>query len=547
MHPDQGAVATLPDPPPAVGNSTPRPARPPALVWALVALHVAVMLMCSLLYPATYGYDEPQHVDMAYAYSKRLHLYAPGERRVAAGVAKTQRGPSYPPRKSFADIVPQPRDARPSLDGQGGDRQLRGGLPNQQVQHPPLYYFLGAAVLRVPGVGGLAFDQQLWLLRLLSVLLLAPLPLLAWAAARALLGPGPPALAAAVLPVTVPGLSRLGGSFNNDTLLITLGAVLVWLLARVMAGDLRLRTGAWVGATLVAALLTKGFALVLPPVALAAYAVAYLRHRPGLRRAARPGLVALGIGGLGLLWWLRNLLLFGVIQPNGFTDEVWERIIGPPRPGGTPEQFAAGFTRLIAQRVYGGIGLPERPLLAVGLCYAWVAVLAVLLGIGLLAGTGERWGRAALAVLTLPVALTAAIVAYQSWGFFHTHGSRLIAVQARYLYVGVTGVGVAVAAGLVRAVPGRAVRWAPGVLLALGVATQVWAWRTLAQAWWVPDATRGRLGAAVRGAVDGISAWSPFPPVLTFAPFVLSAVLALVAVGIALRGAEQQHGRADGP
>jgi hypothetical protein len=73
------------------------------------------------------------------------------------------------------------------------------------------------------------------------------------------------------------------------------------------------------------------------------------------------------------------------------------------------------------------------------------------------------------------------------------------------------------------------------VLLALGVATQIWAWRTLAQAWWVPDAARGQLGAAVGGAVDGISAWSPFPPVVTFAPFVGSAVLAVLALGFAVR------------
>ena len=493
MHPDQGAVVTLPDAPAAAGTAPEPATRPPAFVWALVALHVTVMLMCSLLYPATYGYDEPQHVDLAYAYSKELHLYAPGERRVAAGVAKTQRGPSYPPRRSFSDIVPQPRGQRPSLDEQGGSRQLRGGLPNQLVEHPPLYYLLGAAVLRFPGVGGLPFDQQLWLLRLLSVLLLAPLPLLAWAAARALLGAGPPALAAAVLPVTVPGLSRVGGSFSNDTLLVLLGAVLVWLLARVLAGDLRVRIGVLVGATLVAALLTKGFALVLPPVVLAAYAVAALRQGRGarLRRAAVPGLAALGIGGLGLLWWLRNLVLFGAVQPNGFGADLYQRILGPPRPGGTPEQFAVGFSRLMARRVWGGIGLPERPLLAVGLCYAWAVALALLVAVGLLAGAGGRWGRSALVVLTLPVVLTAAIVAYQSWGLFHSHGSRLIGVQARYLYLGLTGLGVAFAAGLRRVVPGRAARWAPGVLLALGVATQVWAWRTLAQAWWVPDAARG--------------------------------------------------------
>ena len=38
---------------------------------------------------------------------------------------------------------------------------------------------MGAAVLHVPGVGSLQYDQQIWLLRLLSIGLLAPLPLLA--------------------------------------------------------------------------------------------------------------------------------------------------------------------------------------------------------------------------------------------------------------------------------------------------------------------------------------------------------------------------------
>jgi hypothetical protein len=75
----------------------------------------------------------------------------------------------------------------------------------------------------------------------------------------------------------------------------------------------------------------------------------------------------------------------------------------------------------------------------------------------------------------------------------------------------------------------------PGVVLLLGVATQVWAWRTLMQSWWVPNATRGQLVPAVKGAIHGIKVWSPFPPVLTFAPFAASLLLAVVALVLLFR------------
>ena len=503
--------------------------RPPLLVWALLGLHVAIMIMCSILYPATYGYDEPQHVDMAYAYSKSLHLYAPAERRVAEGVARTQKGPGFPPRRAFPDVAVRPRDQRPSFDAQGGNHQLQGGLPNQQVQHPPLYYLAGAAVLHVPGVGGLHYDQQIWLLRMLSVLALAPLPLLAWATARALLGPGPPALVAAALPVSVPGLSRIGASFTNDSLLILLGAVVLWLLARVLGGDLRVRTGALLGGALIAALLTKGFALVLPPVVLAGYLVAAVEHR---RRAILPALVALGLSGIGLLWWVRNLVLYGAVQPNGWGPEAYARIVGPPRPGGSLVTFLHGFAYRLGLRIWGGIGLPEKPRLAIQLCFGWAFVLILLIAVGILVSRGRRWS---LVLLCLPAVLTTLVVASESWSLFHTHGGKLVAVQGRYLYVGLTGLGVAAAAGLVRIVPRTWARWLPGVVVVLAVATQVWAWRTLTQAWWVPGAARGRLGPAVRGAVDGLAEWSPFPAVPTFAPFVAAAVLAVVALVLAFR------------
>lgn len=80
-----------------------------------------------------------------------------------------------------------PREDRPSFDALGGAAPDPSGPANQMVQHPPLAYWLDALVLRLPGVGTLAWDLQVWLLRLLGIVLVLPVPFLAWAATRRLL------------------------------------------------------------------------------------------------------------------------------------------------------------------------------------------------------------------------------------------------------------------------------------------------------------------------------------------------------------------------
>ena len=69
----------------------------------------------------------------------------------------------------------------------------------------------------------------------------------------------------------------------------------------------------------------------------------------------------------------------------------------------------------------------------------------VLIAIGVLVISGRRWS---LALLCLPTVLTTLVVASESWSLFHTHGGKLVAIQGRYLYVGLTGLGVVAAAGL---------------------------------------------------------------------------------------------------
>jgi len=536
---------------PADGPARGRPGSDvPVLVWALVALHVALMLSFAMLYPAMYGYDEPQHVDMAYAYSKGHGVYDPGERWLSTGVRNGERGPSYPPSRPFTDHEILERDQRRSFDAQGGDTPYRDSLPNQMVQHPPLYYLLGAAVLDLPGVSGMGYDRQIWLLRMLSVLMLAPLPLLAWAAARALLGPGPPALVAAVLPLAVPGLTRIGASVNNDALMALVGSLLVYLLARVLAGDLRARTGALVGAVLLAGLLTKGFALVLPPVAAAAYLVAALRHR---RFPVAPAALVVVLSAAGGLWWLRNLLAYGAVQPLGVGPENVEEILGPRRPGGTLADFVPAFVEQVSSRLWGGIGLAEGPRLSPALTTGWSVALVALVVVGVAVGAGGRWGRAALAVLTLPALLTLLVVFAAAYSNYRNHGGSYVGIHGRYLYVGLVGLAVAFAVGLDRLArlagrhgPGLA-RRLPAMVLAAALLSQLVACKTIVGAWWTPARASG-LRAELGGALTGIARWSPFPAVPTYAPFVLAVGLAVLAVVVAVVPSSRPGGhRAETP
>lgn len=522
----------------------------PVLVWALLALHVALMLCSAVLYPAMYGYDEPQHVDLAYAYSKGHGPYDPEQRLLAVGVHNGERGPGYPPSRPFTDHPLLPRDQRPAFDAQGGDTPYLGGkLPNQMVQHPPLYYLAGAAVLGFPGVSGMGYDRQIWLLRMLSVLMVAPLPLLAWAAARALLGPGPPALVAAALPVAVPGLTRIGASVTNDAPMALVGALLVHLLARVLAGDLRTRTGALVGAVLLAGLLTKGFALVLPPVAAAAYLVAALRHR---RLPAAPMVPVVVLSAVGGLWWLRNLLRYGVVQPLGIGQDAFRATLGPVRPGGTVTGFLPGFVETVSSRLWGGIGLPEGPRLSPAVTTGWSVALVALVVVGSAVGIRGRCGRAALAVLTLPAVLTLLLVAAAAYPSYRDHVGLYVGVHGRYLYVGLTGLAIAFAVGLDRLArlagrrgPGLA-RRLPAVVLAAALLSQLAAVKTIVGGWWVPAAASG-APAELRGALTGISRWSPFPTVPTYAPFALAAGLAVLALVLAVAPARPAEHRPSAP
>jgi 4-amino-4-deoxy-L-arabinose transferase-like glycosyltransferase len=484
----------------------------------------SLLLGASILWPMSYGYDEPQHIDMAYVYAADpFHFHGPGTLLPTRADLHMQASvPGYPPQQPFATAPTVGRSQRPSFDQLGGHAPTTGTQPNQMVQHPPLYYWLAAVILRLPGVSHLAWDVQVWLMRLLSVLMLLPVPALCWAGTRRLLGAIGPArvhasdtaMTAAVIPLTIPNLIRDGSSVTNDSLLILSTSVLLYLLIRVITGDLTRRTAAGVGVSLAAALLTKGFALVLPPVVLAAYLLG--AHRSDVdgperyRRLWRPlGIAAVG-GIVGGLWWVRNLVNYGTVQVNGFGPGYDVKLYGPPDDHGTLAGFLPRFLTDFARRIWGGTGLPDTPSAGSFVVFGWFALAAIALVAGIArrnrAAPADRLG--ALVLLATPV-LTFLLVAADSYSTFRTWSDEPRAAQGRYLYHAIVALAVLIAIGWMRLVPPRWRPWLAPTALAAAIATNAVVWLLLLRDWYQP------VPGGLSDAVHGVLRWSPLPMPLT--------------------------------
>ncbi|MCU1622760.1 MAG: hypothetical protein JWL79_1605 [Frankiales bacterium] len=500
--------------------------RVPKVIWVLVGLNGALLSMYALLFPPYTGFDEPQHVDMV------LHVVrgetwpwpGPGELPLSRGVGASSNPVYFGPlgRHPFTnDPLPnRPRATIGELDRLPKPRV--SNYPNQMVQHPPAYYGLAALVLKAwPGsVDDMPYDEIVGVLRLLSILLMTPLPLLVWAAVKLLAAPTT-AVAAAAFSLGIPGLTRVGANVQNDDLLILATSALLIALARVVTGDLSRRTAVFVGLFTALALFTKGFALVLPVVVLAAYAV----HR---RAGLRPLTWALGVGGvLGAPWYVMNIVRFGTIQPEGLGPAADAAFRGPATPNvhHTLIGYLERAPDLLVRRFWGAIGTPDRPSLPLWLAWSLTIAVALLITLAIVA---RRGGRGRLSVLLMPFPLMLVIVVAGSLHWWRFNGG-LPGVQGRYLYPGILGLLAVVAMGLTTLLRSRR---ALAPLLAIGTAfvLQAWALVVILRNYWVP-------GHDVVLGAKGIIHWSPWPPAVTALPFVAVVVLTPWALVLCARGA----------
>jgi hypothetical protein len=489
------------------------------VAWAATAVFIALMVLWTVITPAFRSPDEPQHVNSVVRLVEGGGWPEPADAHMSPEVlrAKTLSGfsavdgqagnwaggtllPGVRPGIAAEDLIyfalysaqepTPPGERRPFRDLSLTQDVDLGQYPDQMTQHPPLYYALTAGVVTMA------------LMRLVGVLLVAPIPLLAWSTVVRLTGRRRLGDVAAVLPLGIPQLAVLGGSVTNDALVVLLGGLLSLMLARVLTGDRSWPTVVGTGLVLGLALLTKGTMLVAVPVVGLALVV-------GARRAvALPwGQVFLRLGVawavafvVGGWWWAVNLLRYGTVQPAGWSQEFSDQfIVDGPRD--SVPAFTGQFADKLATTFWGHFGQLE-----LALPLPLVAILTVgLIGCCLLAF--RRGGQPATAAVLLALVVLMVALLYPQTYLGHLYNGQYAGIQGRYLYGGLVALLAVAVIGigtLVRA-EGRAERWTPPVVLALALAVAGYSlWFAFRGFYMDIDWTVGR---AWQRMVD----WSPWP------------------------------------
>jgi small subunit ribosomal protein S36 len=506
--------------------------RVPRLVWCITALYFVALVVYSIVVPAYRAPDEPHHVDLTHLLSEELTYPDWDDRRMSAEVlvSNSQVEFSGPRSGHLTAGEAPPRGSRLSFEELGEGRSS-GGL-NHIAQHPPLYYMLAGGVERAVEVvaGDLSFDVELWLYRLVSVLLVTPVPLIVWWITQQLRLPRAMAVAATLVPLGVPQFLHIGSAVNNDSLLLLTFWLSTALVIRFAQGHLGPRTALLAGAVAGAGLLTKGFALVLPLYGLAGIAVAVLRdpgrRRSGLLAAATYTGTAFVVGGW---WWVKNMIRFGELNPSVYYEEVpilddVEVDLG---------RFFSAWAQRTTLRFWGSFGWFD-----VDLPTVLVNVATTLVLVGLIMGCvrRDRVGGAPLGerlLLASPlVLLVATQFGFALWNYALT--GQFPGMQGRYWFGALAGMAVVVVAGYSNLLRGH-IRALPLVVLVGVLVTNGVALSRLLRFYWGPR------DASFSDRLQAVVDWAPLPAGVLGLGLVLGVLVLLAVTGQlgawAIRGA----------
>ena len=483
--------------------------RPPLLVWLLTALHAVLLVVHSLLVPTWRGPDEPKHVDLVVAVMEGRGYPGYDQRLMDRGIRRSHELVRYQEgSRNLRRDEAMPRAERPSradlvARGRPAQVELTGKDLNHMAQHPPAYYLYVAAggVLTdalAPGSGLGSYDHEVATLRLLSLLLVIPLPLLAWATGRAAGASQRSSVAAAVVPLTIPQLTHVGSVVNNDTLLVLVMGILTLVAVRLATGNVTRRSAVVAGVLTGLALLVKAFAFVIPLWLVVALVSGYRRRD---RRLASLLATYLGTAFVaGGWWWIGNVIRYGQLHPS---MEYAKRLADKP---GSIDRDVSGWLADwlpdMSNRFWGAFGWVEVPLPA-PLTTAATAVVVAGVAAALVARRRPLAGAATVA-LVLPTLLLGILVFLSGLRLYLTSVVAAM-VQGRYLFGGVVGLSVLVAVGLGRLL-GRRAPLLPILLLVAAIAMQLHAVATLLDAFW------GEEGTGVMDSLAAVGAWSPWPP-----------------------------------
>ena len=340
---------------------------------------------------------------------------------------------------------------------------------NYQYAHPPAYYLLAAPA--TPILQDEAVSRHVLALRLLGVLLAAPIvPLTFVAASQWFRGNQPAAVAAAAVMAAVGPVASAAGAVNNDALVLLAAAAAVALMAIGVRQGFSWRTAALLGATVTVGLLTKAHFLALAPLAGIAVLVC-----PRARERVRAAAAFAATAAPGAVYWIVQLL-----RNKGFEPEGSEIVDAPTSGAWNDENFlsyAVEHVDLFIGRSWGLYGwatveVPHNWKLGLSA----VAALLIVVWIVQVVRRRVRFDQpAALVVALVPVALAVAAL-YASFGLYRETGS-VRGIVGRYVYPGlpVLAIGVAASVRAATSRPSGRVQHGPGrvAVAATIVITQV--------------------------------------------------------------------------
>lgn len=510
----------------------------PLVVWVLVGLNFLVLAAYSVLIPQYRSPDEPQHTDMIIHLQHDRRYPAPKARFLGEGVAQsTVRAgygdvPSVTPRSNKPLTGSAAVSSQGSFDELGGDRPTR--IPNQMGQHPPLYYAGSALLLRViPGSTGWPFNVTVGLLRMLSVLMIAPLPLLAFLTVKRLGGTQAAAVAAAVLPLAIPQLANIGSSINNDNPLTLLVSIATLLAAYVVTGDRSWRTALFLGVLGGLALLSKSLALFVPVWFTIVYLVTWLRSRDFqvlLRGAAAVGLTL----AVSAAWYIRNLTRYDALQPQGITPKPDPR--QPLVPYGLGDKGFDWVTDyavpLFSRRFWVELSV-RRNLPTAQWIPTWTAVATTLLlaaaVVALVVAARKRRFLPYCAAVAAPFVALLLQLFIVTWREYSHSGVPERGLQGRYFFAGIIGLAALAGIGAASVLTPRYERWLPLAILAGAVAIHFRSIGSVLSWHW----NGGADGAST--ALGSAAAWAPWPAALVILGWLAVLVAAVAVVPVWLR------------
>jgi hypothetical protein len=449
----------------------------PREAWAIAAIALVGGVGWATILPPWQAPDEIEHFAYVQYLGETGELPGlPGalDRPTALPYSKEHQ---YAMEQSFTNSVRHNAQAKPPWEDSAFDRwdalQKRtgaspsdGGGVSTASHYPPPYYGLAAVGYRAFD-GGTIFDR-LFGARLLAALLGALSVLCVWLFARELFGragllPNTAALSVALLPQ----FQFMSGITNNDSLLILMGSLELYLIARVIRRGVTPRIAVAMGVVLALGYLTKPTMVAFAPAVAAVLAWPLLHERR--LGALRPALIGFaGFIGVWVAWGLIAALAGRELWPteasgarpfvlSDFLNYFWHFYL-PSLPGDVDRYFGdrAPVYTVWMHSFFAAFGwndtvFPER---------VYEVITGVCIAIGVLLAAAAWRERAALR-RALPIVAAGAVTTVVLLVFahlaFYLYFSGFPGEQGRYLLPLAPLFGAAVAASSLAV--GR--RWAP--------------------------------------------------------------------------------------